>query len=204
LPPEHDHPPPVRRHHADDADLLRRALERDPARVAALFDLAKALSRTHGLGDVLVVFSERAMEITGGFWSSVSAYDGRTGRLTTLVDQGFAGGSEHEGEVFDAADFPATMRVLEQQTAVQIRADSLADDPTERNLLIDMECAAVLMLPLVAHGESIGLFEVYSHVPRTFTDDEVVFCRLLCDVVAAAVQKPSCTRSCAGWPIPTR
>lgn len=82
----------------------------------------------------------------------MSAHDGRTGQLTTLVDQGFEGGSEHEGEVFDAADFPATWGVLEQQTAVRIPADNHAEDPTERDLLIDMECAAVLMLPLVAHG----------------------------------------------------
>lgn len=172
----------------DDAQLFRRALERQPARVAALLDLARSLAQTRDLDEVLRRFSERAMEVTGGWWSSVSQYGAEQNQLLTLVDLGAGGDVEDRGAVYDLGRYPTTLAVLARQVAMQIRIDDPDADAAERKLLREAGCGAVLMLPLVAHGKAIGLIEVYSQKPHTFQEDEVVFCRFLCDVVAAAMQ----------------
>ena len=63
---------------------------------------------------------------------------------------------------FDIAGYPATLRVLEDQTAVVVDAEDPDADPAEMALITPQGNRTLIMLPLVAKGQSIGLVELLS------------------------------------------
>jgi diguanylate cyclase (GGDEF)-like protein len=78
--------------------------------------------------------------------------------------------------------------VLEAQEAAQIRVSDPSHDPAERALLEHQGQKSLLMLPLVARGDTIGLLEIVDVNDRVWDDADVEFCRALCDIVAIAVR----------------
>ena len=78
--------------------------------------------------------------------------------------------------------------MLETQEPIQIRVSNENDDPAERALLEARGRKALLMLPLITGGETIGMMEVVDDADREFDAADVDFCQALCNVVAAAVQ----------------
>ena len=83
-------------------------------------------------------------------------------------------------EDYSLADFPVTMRVLDRAGRA---ATTVGDggDPAEHELLEQMGFKALLMTPLVMGGKAVGLVELFDTHPRTFSRDDIQFCRLLCD-----------------------
>jgi diguanylate cyclase (GGDEF)-like protein len=70
-----------------------------------------------------------------------------------------------EGELepyFEVAGFPQTLRALEEQVAVVIDAEDPAADSAEVALLAPAGNRTLIMMPLVAKGQSIGLVELLS------------------------------------------
>ena len=93
-----------------------------------------------------------------------------------------------EARSYLLADYPATRHVLDTQQAVQVRVDNPDDDAAERSLLQQQGQQSLLMLPLVARGETIGLMEILDERARVWDDADVDFCRALCDIVATAIR----------------
>jgi diguanylate cyclase (GGDEF)-like protein len=156
----------------------------------ALLDLSRRLSSTLDLSEVLGEFSERAAELTGATAAEISTWEPEDDALVMLVEylQGKDEITVGGGQVYPLGDFPATRRVLETQEPAQIRVSNEEDDPAERRLLERRGQGSLLMLPLVARGETIGLMEVIDERDRAFDDFDVDFCRALCDVVATALR----------------
>jgi diguanylate cyclase (GGDEF)-like protein len=71
---------------------------------------------------------------------------------------------------------------------VQIRVSKEDDDPAERQLLESRGQKTLLMLPLLAQGETIGMMEIIDVEDREFDRHDVDFCQALCDVVGVAVR----------------
>ncbi|MGH3023560.1 MAG: diguanylate cyclase [Gaiellaceae bacterium] len=159
-------------------------------RFQALLDLSRALSSSLDLRDVLREFAARAAELTGATAAELSTYDPARGVLVMLVElhHGRDEITERGGRVYHLADFPATRHVIEAQESVQIRVDNPDDDPAERALLEAQGQRSLLMLPLVARGETIGLMEIVDTEDRSWDDPDVEFCRALCDIVAIAIR----------------
>jgi diguanylate cyclase (GGDEF)-like protein len=65
-------------------------------------------------------------------------------------------------EFFEISGFPATLRVLEEQAVVVVDAEDPDADPAEIALLTPGGNRTLIMLPLVAKGQSIGLVELLS------------------------------------------
>ncbi len=63
-----------------------------------------------------------------------------------------------------------------------------SDDPAERALLAARGQGALLMLPLICGGQTIGMMEIVDESDRAFDAADVDFCQALCNVVAPAVQ----------------
>jgi diguanylate cyclase (GGDEF)-like protein len=96
--------------------------------------------------------------------------------------------TEEGGQIYRLVDFPATKQVLETQEPIQIRVSNERDDPAERALLAARRQGALLMLPLICGGETIGMMEIVDKTDRAFDPADVDFCQALCNVVAPAVQ----------------
>jgi diguanylate cyclase (GGDEF)-like protein len=159
-------------------------------RLQALLDLSRTLSSSLDLREVLLEFTTRAAELTGATAAELSTYDFGRDALVMLVEyeHGADQITESGGRVYELVDFPATRLVLENQEALQIRVANPADDPAERALLEERGHKSLLMLPLVARGETIGLMEIIDAEDRIWDADDVEFCFALCDIVAIAIR----------------
>jgi diguanylate cyclase (GGDEF)-like protein len=176
--------------------LKRFAASPDKSRMApanrlqALLDVSHKLSSTLELSEVLRAFTDQATELTGATAAEISFWDHERDELVMLVEylEGANEITEEGGQIYHLADFPATKQVLETQEPIQIRVSNESDDPAERALLEARGRNALLMLPLICGGETIGLMEVVDEVDRQFDAADVDFCQALCNVVAPAVQ----------------
>lgn len=159
-------------------------------RLQALLDLSHRLSSSLDLNDVLRDFSERAAELTGATAAEISRWKRDENNLVMLVEylQGKDEITVGGGQVYPLGEYPATKLVLETQEPSQIRLSDETADPCERAFLERRGLRSLLMLPLVARGETIGLMEVIDTSDREFDVADVDFCRALCDVVATAVR----------------
>ena len=159
-------------------------------RLQALLDVSRSLSSSLELRDILREFATRAAELTGATAAELSHYDPVKGALVMLVEyrEGVDEITTTGGQVYHLVDYPATRHALETQEAVQIRVSDPSHDPAERALLEHQGQKSLLMLPLVARGETIGLMEIVDVNDRVWSDDDVEFCRALCDIVAIAVR----------------
>ena len=145
----------------------------EATRLRALLDLSRTLSSSLDLREVLQEFTTRAAELTGATAAELSTYDRVRGVLVMLTEyvQGTDEITVTGGRVYDLAEFPATQLVLDTQKPLQIRAANPDDDAAERAILDEQGQNSLLMLPLVARGETIGLMEVVDAHDRVWNDD---------------------------------
>ena len=172
---------------AADPDKSRMA----PAnRLQALLDVSHKLSSTLELSEVLRAFANQATEVTGATAAEISFWDHERDELVMLVEylEGSNEITEEGGQIYRLAEFPATKQVLQTQEPIQIRVSNESDDPAERALLAARGQGALLMLPLICGGETIGMMEIVDRTDRAFDVADVDFCQALCNVVAPAVQ----------------
>ena len=80
---------------------------------------------------------------------------------------------------YELARFPATRRVLEQRTTLVVDADDPAADAAEVEYMREQGDRSLAMLPLIVHGESIGIVELSSSRPNAFTDRDVQLAQML-------------------------
>jgi GAF domain-containing protein len=74
------------------------------------------------------------------------------------------------GELYPLGRFPLTRRVLSEQVAVQVLAGDPAADRAEIGLLrSEGGHRALLMIPVVARGETFGLIEAFSFQERPWS-----------------------------------
>jgi len=146
-------------------------------RLQALLDVSHKLSSTLELSEVLRAFTDQATELTGATAAEISFWDHERDELIMLVEylEGTNEITEEGGQIYRLADFPATRQVLETQEPIQIRVSNENDDPAERMLLQARDRNALLMLPLISGGETIGMMEVVDEIDREFDAADVDF-----------------------------
>jgi diguanylate cyclase (GGDEF)-like protein len=159
-------------------------------RLQALLDVSHKLSSTLELSEVLRAFTNQATELTGATAAEISFWDHERDELVMLVEylEGSNEITEEGGQTYRLAEFPATKHVLQTQEPIQIRVSNESDDPAERALLAARGQGALLMLPLICGGQTIGMMEIVDESDRAFDAADVDFCQALCNVVAPAVQ----------------
>jgi diguanylate cyclase (GGDEF)-like protein len=90
--------------------------------------------------------------------------------------------------VYEVAQFPETLRVLERQVAVIVDVDDPAADQAEVALLRVDGNKVLAMLPLVAKGHSVGLVELISNGPISFDDERLGLARTMANEAAMALE----------------
>ena len=89
---------------------------------------------------------------------------------------------------FEAAGYPATVRVLERQETILIDAEDPAADEAEVALLRAEGQRALAMLPLVAKGQSIGLVELFSKSAINWSDELLGLVRTMANEASMALE----------------
>jgi GAF domain-containing protein len=125
---------------------------------------------------------------------ALSHYDAAAGMVVTWIT--YAKNPEVEleehlevGETYHLDEYPATRRVLQEQVSLCIQRDDPQSDPTERAFLEKTGQQSLLMVPLVAESNSVGLLEIYQREhPRPFTPEEVALAQALTDQAALVIE----------------
>jgi diguanylate cyclase (GGDEF)-like protein len=84
--------------------------------------------------------------------------------------------------------YPETMRVLNEQATVVVDVDDPAGDPAEIALLRKEGNHTLVMLPLVAKGQSIGLVEIISSSAVRLDESRIEFARTMANEAAMALE----------------
>jgi diguanylate cyclase (GGDEF)-like protein len=89
---------------------------------------------------------------------------------------------------FDVAGFPETLRVLERGVTTIIDADDPGADPAEVALMRREGNRMMVMLPLVAKGQAIGLVELFSKSPVHWDGQRLELARTMANEAAMALE----------------
>jgi diguanylate cyclase (GGDEF)-like protein len=89
---------------------------------------------------------------------------------------------------FDISEYPLTKRALEEQATILVDAADPAADPAEVALLVAAGNRTLVMLPLVASGESIGLVELFSTHPIELDEDRLSLSRTIANEASIALE----------------
>jgi diguanylate cyclase (GGDEF)-like protein len=92
------------------------------------------------------------------------------------------------GERFHLRDYPATRGVLEQQRALVVHADDPDADPSELAFLRSERFRSVLLVPIIAHGRTLGLLEAYTCTDRPWARGDIQRARLVCNQLGAVIE----------------
>jgi diguanylate cyclase (GGDEF)-like protein len=80
---------------------------------------------------------------------------------------------------YDLKTYPATRAVLAEKRPYVVDADNPEADPAEVAYLREIGHRTLVMVPLVARGESIGIVELFSPRARAFSDREIDLAQVL-------------------------
>jgi diguanylate cyclase (GGDEF)-like protein len=118
---------------------------------------------------------------------AISYWDRDGGRIESLGNFPLLPPAELE-PYFEVAAYPVTLRVLERQETILIDVDDPTANAAEVALLRGAGHRALAMLPLVAKGESIGLVELFSKSPITWSDELLGLVRAMANDAAMALE----------------
>jgi diguanylate cyclase (GGDEF)-like protein len=144
----------------ETARLLTRS--QDLAReLRRLLDMSGELSESLDPRQVANLMAGHLARAMGVDECAISYWDRPSGRLESL---GYHPPQRLDAmqPFFDVAGYPETLRVLERGVTVIIDAEDPTADPAEVELLRRDGIRMLVMLPLVAKGQAIGLVELFS------------------------------------------
>ena len=90
-------------------------------------------------------------------------------------------------ESYPLADYPATRRLLEDQSELLVNVTDDSCDPAEVAYLRSIDMGSMVMMPLIARGLSIGTIELYATGGLPFDDRRLRLARTLADEAAMAL-----------------
>ncbi len=140
----------------------------DPRAVADL--IARHLGTAIGFDECTISYWDRSSDLvlSWGVWPAEHA---------ERIDPSYA-----------LPDFPETRRVLERQAVAVVQVDDPAADPAEVAVLRQEGSQTLVMLPLVAKGESIGLVELSAVTSTTIDDARLELARTMANEAAMALE----------------
>ncbi len=124
-----------------------------------LLEMSSALSRSLDPGAVAGLLSEHLARVVGAERAQVSDWDPAHDRLRTLGCYP-AEMRDMLADYYPLAGFPLTRRVLDRLTIEVVDAEDPDADQAEVALLRAEGSRGLIMLPLVANGEAVGVVEL--------------------------------------------
>ena len=107
-----------------------------------------------------------------------------------LVTSGYwpAAAEVEQADSFSLAAYPLTRSVLDEQRIVTVQVDDPDADKAEVRLLREQGMRSVVMLPLVAKGEAVGLVELLSRAGTIPDDRRVELAQTMANEAAMAFE----------------
>ncbi|HET9435297.1 MAG TPA: diguanylate cyclase [Candidatus Limnocylindrales bacterium] len=170
----------------ESARLLARS-ENLAGELRRLLDMSSELSASLDPRQVANLMARHLAVAMGMEECAISYWDQANRRVATLGYHPDTDDAELQ-PFFDIASFPLTQRVLEEQATVVVHADDPAADPAEVDLLAEDGNRTLVMLPLVAKGQAIGLIELMSRQTVHPDDERLELARTMANEAAMALE----------------
>jgi diguanylate cyclase (GGDEF)-like protein len=170
----------------ETARLLTRSQELT-RELRRLLDMSGELSESLDPRQVANLMAGHLARAMGVDECAISYWDKPSGRVESL---GYYPQLKLEDlePYFDVAGFPETLRVLERGVTTIIDADDPAADPAEAALLRRDGNRILVMLPLVAKGQAIGLVELFSKTEVRWDAQHLELARTMANEAAMALE----------------
>ncbi|MEO6208421.1 MAG: sensor domain-containing diguanylate cyclase [Candidatus Limnocylindrales bacterium] len=170
----------------ETARLLTRSQEL-AGELRRLLDMSGELSASLDSRQVANLTASHMARAMGVHECAISYWDRPLGRVESL---GYFPPARFEdlAPYFDVSDFPETLRALERQEVVIIDAQDPLADPAEVALMRKDGNRGLLMVPLVAKGQSIGLVEMFSQGPVSWGAERLELARTMANEAAMALE----------------
>jgi diguanylate cyclase (GGDEF)-like protein len=177
----------IARHAAADVSMGLRLAGQDPSGPLSLGEVAATLGRVRSVDELnsAARLIERLLHADDVAISRVLSGERC---LETVTDhEGLA-----PGERYSYDDYPTTEHVIVDQVVGQLVEGDPRSDPAELRLLGELGFAALLMVPIVAGGSTVGLLEVSRRAGRPWTSAETDQARMLaqCLITALVLKDP--------------
>lgn len=170
----------------ETARLLTRSQEL-AGELRRLLDMSGELSESLDSRQVANLMAGHLARAMGADECAISYWDRPTGRVESLGYHPPLRLEELE-PYFEVAGFPETLRALERQEVVIIDSRDPAADPAEVELLVRDGNRTLVMLPLVAKGQSIGLVELFSQSALSWDAERLDLAQTMANEAAMALE----------------
>ncbi len=166
-----------------NARLFEETVERTQE-LSTVLEASSALSFTLDLDWVLYALGERLMAVTGADGCVISEWD-RDSQEVTVIWEAREEASPLACTIYRAADKPLVQEVLLTQEPMVLTVGESSDV----SLLQEREAQALLLLPMVARGQTIGLVELERRQnTRPFAPNEIRLAQAIANQAAVAIQ----------------
>ena len=161
---------------------------RKAQQMTALVEAAGMVMSSLSLEEILQRVAEAMTELLPVDTCAISKYDRSQDAVLLLVEHSHFKVEKQHYRPFFLKDYPITRRVLEEKIAVQFRRADPDIDQSEHDFMVSAGVQTLIMLPLVADEQAIGLFELYcKSVARVFSAEEIDLARVLAGQAAKAI-----------------
>ncbi|HEX5824083.1 MAG TPA: diguanylate cyclase [Candidatus Limnocylindrales bacterium] len=152
-----------------------------------LLDVSSELAASLDLREVANILARHLATVMGVEECAISWWDRDNERVASLGYFPLMPSEDLE-PFFDIGAFPPTRQVLEEQVTVAVDSLDPMADPAETALLIELGHRALVMLPLVAKGRSIGLVELISKLPIDLDPERLSLARTIANEASIALE----------------
>ncbi len=152
-----------------------------------LLDVSAELASSLDSHEVSNVLARHLATVMGVDECAISWWDRANDRITSL---GYYPPVETEELVpfFDLAAFPLTKRVLTELSTERVDVDDPAADRAEVRQLVGAGNCSLVMLPLVASGEAIGLVELIAKGRIELDEERLSLARTIANEASIAME----------------
>lgn len=173
-----------------NAQLFQETVARR-AELGVLFEAGRIASSSLDLDTVVNSASNyfvRALKVDG---CTISLWEQSSDKLTCLLSFSHRDGASEPGETdhrYNLKDYPATYSVITERGAVVLDMENPALSENERGWMGTRNIQTMLVLPLLARDETIGLVELWSREPHRFSQRDIGLGRALATTIATAME----------------
>jgi len=177
-------------HEIKECQQLQNTVGHQSVDLTTLLSISNAISSTLQLEEMIPIIAEQWVNAIGVEGCALSQYDREADAVITWLGWSSSNldKSTMPGTIYLLNDYPATRQVLGSRTPFITYTKDPNSDPSETALMRDKGIASLLMLPLVAGDQVIGLVELYDSEDMEFSDADIHLCVAMADQVAVAIQ----------------
>jgi PAS domain S-box-containing protein len=164
----------------------------------ALLEISESVSATLQLEEVVERVAQAMVEAMGVTGCAISTWDREADAVILLAEHTRRDIPDPEewggeiGQVFPLAQYPATSQVLETGSPLFVHLDGPQTHQQEIELLEEYKVASVLMLPLRAGDQIVGLVELFDDEgERVYSDQDIAFCQAMATHAGLAIENAS-------------